>query len=423
MDFLTKVWTLSNDCLRAVKNDMERPECMIACRALGLVGKYLTGPWMRLVEQDVGILELNRYYQHAVDVLQKWSTDASGVVSGTAPAVFADVAVTDDLVFKELIRPTESDAQTRELVQQIFTNILGDCIRQLEDQLPGGKFSQLTPELQCQAESCVGNNISGERVFGQLDFQLKRAPSSTVTFSESKLMYVNNSTENWISAKDSHTKETLLNRARKEAVRSQKLDRERQWDVERQRQVHLESKRKEMEKKREDARDSREALLDDLNAHGGLWKSKDQMDCELRDKSRAQQVVALKTQINVRKKILLQNASNAFFSFSASKQPHPIEKLKANLLHLMEPSDSAGRTEIEEILLNPGSLCGRQITHLWIEENSEKWWDGRITEQIDHTNEFLVQYEKDSSDEQPINVYLELSEIVADMRSGDLKLL
>lgn len=55
-DFLSRVWSPCNSCQKAVKNDFEAEHCVIGCRALGLVGKNLTGPWMRMVEQDLGAL-------------------------------------------------------------------------------------------------------------------------------------------------------------------------------------------------------------------------------------------------------------------------------------------------------------------------------------------------------------------------------
>ena len=93
-------------------------------------------------------------------------------------------------------------------------------------------------------------------------------------------------------------------------MRSRKADRERQQDVEKQRQRHLQAKREEMEKRNQDVRDSREALLDNLANYGGLWKTKLQMDNEIGEKSNTQQLAALKTQINARKQILQQKGTH-----------------------------------------------------------------------------------------------------------------
>ena len=87
-------------------------------------------------------------------------------------------------------------------------------------------------------------------------------------------------------------------------------------------------------------RDSREALLDNLANYGGLWKTKLQMDNEIGEKSNTQQLAALKTQINARKKIIQQKGTHELFAFSSNKRPLPLDKLKANLVILMQPSHS-----------------------------------------------------------------------------------
>ena len=310
LEFITKVWAPTNECLRAVKHDLETENCITACRALGLVGKYLTGPWMRLIESDVGILELNHYYCEAVETLRKWSHDATDVVKGCAPPIFEDISMSKDGVFAALTKPSSSDVSTCQLLQRLFHNIGEDCNRQLADQLPGGKYSQPDEELQRQAESCIGHNISGERVFGQLDFELKRAPSANITYTESKIMYRNNNTEEWLSS--SAEKEVLLKTAREQAKLSHE-DIQRQKHVDQLRKQQLEEKRNNLIKKDDDLRVSRETLLEDISRHGGLWKSEEEMNNNLKDKSKTQQMISVKLQLNVRKKIIQQKGSPGFY--------------------------------------------------------------------------------------------------------------
>ncbi|VDI46901.1 Hypothetical predicted protein [Mytilus galloprovincialis] len=57
-------------------------------------------------------------------------------------------------------------------------------------------------------KSCPSNNISVERVFGQLDAELKRAPHCSLRTVESKLLYKNNKTAEWLKEKKSRKKIT-----------------------------------------------------------------------------------------------------------------------------------------------------------------------------------------------------------------------
>lgn len=113
---------------------------------------------------------------------------------------------TDDEVLQALLKPSSNDTVTCKLLKLICEAVLQDCERQLADHLPEGKFSSPTSQLRVQAQSC-NNNICGERVFGQLDHAVKRAPNAKTAFHESKIMYVNNKTHAWLEERSNQNKE------------------------------------------------------------------------------------------------------------------------------------------------------------------------------------------------------------------------
>lgn len=83
--FFKDVWQTPNQLLRAVFNDIQVPEYLAGCKALGLVNKIITGPLWRVLESsDVSILEMNKYFQTLLTCLDSWSKDTSEIVAGTA---------------------------------------------------------------------------------------------------------------------------------------------------------------------------------------------------------------------------------------------------------------------------------------------------------------------------------------------------
>ena len=82
LEFLNKVWGKPNQLLEAVDTDIKNPVLLDGCRALGLLGKQVTGPWLRLTMVDRPVLELNPFYESAVNKLQLWSSDASELLGG-----------------------------------------------------------------------------------------------------------------------------------------------------------------------------------------------------------------------------------------------------------------------------------------------------------------------------------------------------
>ena len=48
--FFKEVWQTPNQLLKAVFSDIQVPEFVAGCRALGLISKIITGPFWRVVE-------------------------------------------------------------------------------------------------------------------------------------------------------------------------------------------------------------------------------------------------------------------------------------------------------------------------------------------------------------------------------------
>ena len=94
--FLEKVWGNSNELLQAVLHDLRQQGYNTCCRALGLVSKYVTGPWQHLTESGLNILEMNKYYEDGLHNLEQWVTDPTPIIRGQAQAIFGGVDIEQD---------------------------------------------------------------------------------------------------------------------------------------------------------------------------------------------------------------------------------------------------------------------------------------------------------------------------------------
>lgn len=71
--FFIEVWQTPNQLLRAVLADIQVPEYLAGCRALGLVNKCVTGPLWRILETPrISILQMNKYFLTLVTRLEQW---------------------------------------------------------------------------------------------------------------------------------------------------------------------------------------------------------------------------------------------------------------------------------------------------------------------------------------------------------------
>ena len=315
LHFLTEIWGTPNNLLKAILNDLGNEHYLTACRALGLVSKCVTGPWQRLVENTPRILDLNDHFNRAVDLFDKWSKDASDLIDGSAK-LFDNVPVHKDPVFDSLVEPNDN-ISTKYLLQNIMTAFVSVSKRQLADQLMGGVHHNPSADLLKQASSCPAHNISGERIFGQLDFNLHRAPNAAVEFVEAKIMFAENKTAQWLNEKTQFEKKCLHDSARKIARVNISKSKEQHKKLHEIKSKLLKEKQEMLAKKCENQRVLKENLLEDLQKLGGLWSSEQDLDHHLRlIKSESKRLSALKVQLKVRKIILSQKEEANLFSFS-----------------------------------------------------------------------------------------------------------
>ena len=423
IDFLSNIWGTPNQLHKAILHDLQCRTYIIGCRALGIIGKYITGPWMRLTETNVPILELNSHFEDALSRLNEWISDPSSFFRDDCPSIFNGISVNKDNVYKCLIKASSLDTKTKLLLGLLLSKIKEVFVKQLSDQITGGIHSNPQDDLQLQSASCGCNNISCERIFGMLDSHIQRAPVATLVHNESKILFKSNKTGEWLREKDDNSKQDIIAAARKRVkVHDQNL-KERLLSVQKHIVDKLREKQAQLQSKSDFSRQKKENLLEDLMTSGGLWVSETQMDQELyKLKSPSQKKLAVKTQINVRKSILDQDKSfsSHYFHFSNKGKQFSLDILKANLLYLIQNSMKYPdlNSEIKKVLDNPKELNGKFISHKWNnDEGSSTWYEGQIQSPDAHL-EFKIVYVNDN---EPI--FMTLDEIVADMKSGDMVVL
>ena len=171
VSFFLDIWRTPNQLLRAVYSDMQVPEYLAGCRALGLINKVVTGPLWRVLESsDISILEMNGYYQTLITNIDLWSLDASELLHGEA-VLYPDFPPTEDAIWHHLIAPasSENDATTQEIIQLIFHAFSALLTRLVSDHLPGGVYDNPSAQLEVETGSAPNTNAISECDFAKLD--------------------------------------------------------------------------------------------------------------------------------------------------------------------------------------------------------------------------------------------------------------
>ena len=85
-------------------SDIQVPEFVAGCCALGFINKIITGPLWRVLEcSDVTILEMNTHFNTLILKLDKWSQDASVLLHGD-DELYTDYPPNKDEIWNTLVQ-------------------------------------------------------------------------------------------------------------------------------------------------------------------------------------------------------------------------------------------------------------------------------------------------------------------------------
>ena len=407
-DFFTHVQQPTNDLQRIVHETIRSGVCTVPLRALGIISKLITGPWMRHVLMAPNILDVNQFYQNVQVQLRRWSHNAWPMLQhGTSSVSDLNAPILRDAIYEKLLVSDDTDISTESLLRSICSNILTVVDRQLADQLPEGKFWEPSNELRLEAESCCCHNISGERKMGMVDSLCRRCGNMTFDKMEARLMFKSNKTGPWLEQKSNQEVEMRVAAARREGRKLRDSEAEARKGYQAELILKLQTARTVLEQKEEKARSVTEKLVEDI-LDIGLWCSSNDVDHAMQGMSRTRQLKTLKSQIQMRK------ALGCKSTFAVTKNPP--EEMRDHLLSLLDHDISAPMEHVVSLLNHPDVLVGKHVEQSWKEGTTVTNYNGEVLGIV--KEEYTFRYEGN-----PQLFYLTTSEVITDIMRGDLKVL
>jgi len=414
--FFIDVWQTPNQLLRAVLADIQVPEYLAGCKALGLINKIITGLLWRVLESDsVSILDMNNRFQKLKLCLDQWTCDAMTVLCGEA-ILFDDFPPVKDAIFNSLIASSEYDATAQEILQTLFSALSLLVSRLVEDHLPEGKYDNPSVQLATETKSVPKTNVLSERDFAKLDRLLREKPNATTLCLEGMILFANNKTSAWLDSKTLEEKEDLMMKARSLAPEFKQLYKLRKKQLLEERSKILQAKQLQLEQLQQKKVREKEKLTESILMYG-LWQSREQVNEELsKIKTKKEKLKALKAQLDFRKKVLEQTHSekDLFFITKQSKQL-PVEVICENLCKLL--SSARLVSPPAALATNCHSLIGKEIYHKWKDEDGEeRWYKGRVLSLVPGATEWYnVKYDGEDN-------ILTLN-LLSDIENGDLDII
>ena len=419
--------------------DLELPIIQVEMRSLGIMGKLLTGPLIRLIEApQKHILHLNDTWLHVIRKLEEFAVNSSPLLEGIE--FVPGSPVSKDEVYHSLFapQPPEIEDMTGDCLRLISCNATILLKRQLQDQLPGGIFYQPSEELLHETATAPAHNIVSERDFAQLDSQLRNKPAISTVSMSGLIAYSNNRTPEYLDELSEEERHNIITKAIKQARINRQLNHQRKKEIKVKR---IEEMQRKKEKREADAKIKEARKIEatnDLMNYGGLWCTTESVGDRLNSLNEKDKKKAVLAQLKYRRLVLNPSINRALFHVSSQGKAKGLDELVGNLKEIVslsgaECSNQAAKTpksisaterkdKIDEAVKRKHTenhsdddsddesdddpdkptkqklpdLVGKSIMHRWEENGEEKWVYGKVRRAkgniTDIHCEFVVEY-------------------------------
>ena len=356
-EFLNNV-SLENKLMSAVFHDLQVLAFEVACQALGLIDKLVSGPLWRMMVKEKEVLSMSTHYQSVYEFFKEGGEDATAFLNSESRP-FPDLVVEDGRL-TALLEFEENDSQMmlKQCLELIFGGFVSVTERMLQDHIAGGKYATPNEDLRKESIAVPTTNANPERDFGILDRLMNIKPKALDLVYEGMVMFTRNNTSKW---RGSVTKEKLaevMKIARKSKSKQKDLYLKRKVVIQKSRAERLQNKIAEKKEKELALTLEKEKLTFQIEETGGLWST---ANCHTEKERRA----ALKIQLSFRLKVLGSSCDKRYF-FLLAKGKIRTAELLANLM-----------TVIKETSINHLSEPQHQIYHEPIIIDQEKLIAGK----------------------------------------------
>ena len=171
----------------------------------GLFGKVLTGPWMTALYRKENITNLDSCHHLAfMESKLESLVDHPRLLFDQSFCCFDLPAERERTAMSkkvhECLLQYNPDEETLKFISTVASEFLVVVRRQAKDYLPGGKFSDMEPEMIVLGKNAPADNIMAETILGLTDNLKRKAPNASDSYITSKVSTVMNKTHDWLKS-------------------------------------------------------------------------------------------------------------------------------------------------------------------------------------------------------------------------------
>ncbi|GFO21205.1 hypothetical protein PoB_004771000 [Plakobranchus ocellatus] len=218
LHFLQNCINHSNLKLQSICSDLQDQKLLSIIAATSLFSTFVSTPYWKLMNSHVNYGEFPNYVKAMEAAVKRWLTDQFEIdtLFTEEPLFGQDFAPHPDVTLSFWNSDMCQKNLTTTAFKAICTKSLEALQRQLTDFLPGGVYGGDVPEhVQKLLKTCPLTNLTGERLFGDLDYSMiKRRTASTFLHSTVN-MWKHNKTSTFLSTKSPTARRKLIDSAKK----------------------------------------------------------------------------------------------------------------------------------------------------------------------------------------------------------------
>ena len=214
--FLNEYASNSNLKLQSIVSDMSDKRVLNSVAALCFFHTHLTEPYWQLMNSSKSYADFPPYVKEMKSTLLCWASQDFDLNCCDSSSALSEFFVFDlQSNFSKFFNSEFFDSMLFfPVLQKIALNMEAALERQLADFLEGGIFgAELDKNLIEILKTCPLTNLTGERLFGDFDFDMNKRRNTSLHVRSTTNMWKHNGTANWLKKQTNSTSKKIVKKA------------------------------------------------------------------------------------------------------------------------------------------------------------------------------------------------------------------
>ena len=202
-----------NSLKSSLINDLQNNSIILQLRVLGLIGKFITGPWMKIFYSNSECkanLEMVPVIKICIMTLRDLIQKPTFFLTATSN-IFGEKLSEEDETLLCLQAPMSSDEESK--FHEVMSLAVRSTVEVLEHQLEPylhGSLSRPSKDMLVKSQTAPVHNMLSEQTLGLVDYHVRHAPNANMDFIDGKVKCAKNQTLLWLQGKADEIQEKLI---------------------------------------------------------------------------------------------------------------------------------------------------------------------------------------------------------------------